>query len=79
MLDEERIAAIHDRSDGGLIVTLLEMAFVSNMGLAIHLEGDDDVLSVLFSEGPGLVIEPNNGPHMTRLEYLLSREVSPSR
>ena len=77
MLAEERIAAIHDRSDGGLIVTLLEMAFAGNTGLEIFLEGDDDVLTTLFSEEPGLVIEPDNFPHQTRLEDLLSREGIP--
>ncbi len=46
----------HDRSDGGLVTTVLEMAFSGNCGLEISLEGDPP-LPVLFSEEPGLVIE----------------------
>ena len=34
------ILAYHDRSDGGLIVTLLEMAFCSRCGLDIDLPGE---------------------------------------
>jgi phosphoribosylformylglycinamidine synthase len=51
------ILAGHDRSDGGLIVTLLEMAFSGNCGLNIAMQGWDSALSVLFSEELGLVLE----------------------
>jgi phosphoribosylformylglycinamidine synthase len=47
----------HDRSDGGLITTLLEMAFSGNCGLEIDLAGNDAVMPTLFSEELGLVIE----------------------
>ena len=30
--------AMHDRSDGGLLTTLLEMAFAGRLGLDINLE-----------------------------------------
>ena len=52
------VHAYHDRSDGGLIVTLLEMAFAGAAGLQIDLSalaGHD--LSVLFAEELGAVIE----------------------
>jgi phosphoribosylformylglycinamidine synthase len=52
------VLAGHDRSDGGLATTLLEMAFAGNCGLAIDLgQQNDDALAVLFSEELGLVIE----------------------
>jgi phosphoribosylformylglycinamidine synthase len=51
------ILAGHDRSDGGLIVTLLEMAFSGNCGLNIMMQGWDSPLAVLFSEELGLVLE----------------------
>lgn len=51
------ILAGHDRSDGGLITTLLEMAFSGNCGLEIELAGNDSPLAALFSEELGLVIE----------------------
>jgi phosphoribosylformylglycinamidine synthase len=51
------ILAGHDRSDGGLLVTLLEMAFSGNCGLNITMQGWDSALAVLFSEELGLVLE----------------------
>lgn len=51
----------HDRSDGGLITTLLEMAFAGNCGLEVNLPSENvksgDPLSVLFSEEAGMVAE----------------------
>jgi phosphoribosylformylglycinamidine synthase len=47
----------HDRSDGGLAVTLLEMSFAGNCGIEIDLGQQDDVLSALFTEELGLVME----------------------
>jgi phosphoribosylformylglycinamidine synthase len=51
------ISAGHDRSDGGLITTLLEMAFSGNCGLKLSLDGIDTVFESLFSEELGLVVE----------------------
>jgi phosphoribosylformylglycinamidine synthase len=50
------ITAGHDRSDGGLITTVLEMAFAGNCGLELKLSGDTDVFSSLFAEELGMVI-----------------------
>ncbi len=50
------ITAGHDRSDGGLVTTLLEMAFAGNCGLEIELDGGDPI-KVLFSEELGLAME----------------------
>ena len=52
----------HDRSDGGLLVTVLEMAFASHAGVTLSLSGSSNmdreaVLTLLFSEAPGLVFE----------------------
>lgn len=54
-----RVLAGHDRSDGGLITTLLEMAFAGNCGIDISLRSrtGQDPLPVLFAEELGLVIE----------------------
>jgi phosphoribosylformylglycinamidine synthase len=52
------VHAYHDRSDGGLIVTLLEMAFASHAGLDVHLpDAAGDVVEYLFNEELGAVIE----------------------
>lgn len=64
LMDKDLILSGHDRSDGGLITTLLEMAFSGNCGLEIDLEIQDsgfkiqnNVISILFSEELGMVIE----------------------
>ena len=51
---EGLIAAYHDRSDGGVIITLLEMAFASHCGLDIE---SSEPLSELFNEELGCVIQ----------------------
>jgi phosphoribosylformylglycinamidine synthase len=51
---EAKLLAYHDRSDGGLLVTLLEMAFASQCGLNIHC--GDDAIGSLFNEELGAVI-----------------------
>lgn len=58
LLEKGLIRAIHDRSDGGLIVTLLEMAFAGNTGLHIDIENNYGYIPALFCEEPGVVIEP---------------------
>jgi phosphoribosylformylglycinamidine synthase len=52
---EGRLLAYHDRSDGGLFVTLVEMAFAGRMGLEITLPAAG--LSELFSEELGVVVQ----------------------
>ena len=51
------IVSGHDRSDGGLITTVLEMAFSGNCGLQLALNGSATVLEALFAEELGLVVE----------------------
>ena len=54
----DRVLAYHDRSDGGLFVTLVEMAFAGGSGLAIELEADADaLLPALFAEELGVVLQ----------------------
>ena len=55
---EGTLLAYHDRSDGGLLVTLCEMAFAAHVGLSVNLdEVPGDVLSALFNEELGAVIQ----------------------
>ncbi|MDP5054997.1 MAG: phosphoribosylformylglycinamidine synthase, partial [Congregibacter sp.] len=56
------VIAYHDRSDGGLIVSLLEMAFAGRCGLEIRLPengacANGDGLAALFSEELGAVVQ----------------------
>ena len=52
------LLAYHDRSDGGVITTLLEMAFAGHCGLEIHLDGwAEAALRALFNEELGAVMQ----------------------
>src|SRR5690606_31246059 len=57
-LAANELLAYHDRSDGGLFVTLTEMAFAGHTGISVNLDGlGDDALAVLFSEEAGAVVQ----------------------
>ncbi len=70
LLDRDLILAGHDRSDGGLITTLLEMAFSGNCGLEIDLAGEGSALAQLFSEELGLVFEVEEAGHQAIMAEL---------
>lgn len=58
LLANHRILAYHDRSDGGLFVTLCEMMFAGHVGLDISLDSiGHDSAAVLFNEELGAVIQ----------------------
>jgi len=53
-----RLLAYHDRSDGGLAVTLLEMAFAGGVGLDVDLAAvGDDAIAAMFNEELGAVVQ----------------------
>jgi phosphoribosylformylglycinamidine synthase len=54
---EGTLLAYHDRSDGGLIVTLLEMAFASGVGLDVTLPAGGSAVARAFSEELGAVLQ----------------------
>jgi phosphoribosylformylglycinamidine synthase len=61
------IAAYHDRSDGGLFVTLAEMAFAGGVGLDIEIGGlGEDPLAGLFAEELGAVLAVRAGRRRAR-------------
>ncbi|MFJ4347019.1 phosphoribosylformylglycinamidine synthase [Pseudomonas sp. NPDC089401] len=55
------LLAYHDRSDGGLLTTVVEMAFAGHCGLDLHLDPLTDskaeVPAILFNEELGAVIQ----------------------
>ncbi|MGZ3495602.1 MAG: phosphoribosylformylglycinamidine synthase, partial [Thermodesulfobacteriota bacterium] len=57
LMSESLILAGHDVSDGGIITTLLEMAFAGNCGLKIRMDGPWSPVERLFAEELGAVIE----------------------
>jgi phosphoribosylformylglycinamidine synthase len=78
LLEEGLITAGHDRSDGGLITTLLEMAFAGNCGMDVDLHtaaAGDDPLAVLFSEELGLLMEVDRDDLDQVLETLAEADV----
>ncbi len=56
-----RLLAYHDRSDGGLMTTVLEMAFAGHCGLNLALDSlaasREELAAVLFNEELGAVIQ----------------------
>jgi len=53
--ERDRILAYHDRSDGGLFVTLVEMAFAGGAGVDVTISGN--AISELFAEELGAVVQ----------------------
>ena len=59
-IENNLVLAGHDISSGGLITTLLEMCFADNYsGMTVDLTGigEADLIKVLFSENPGVVLQ----------------------
>ena len=55
-----KLLAYHDRSDGGLMASLAEMAFASRMG--VHVEMDEgNLVAALFNEEAGAVVQVASG------------------
>jgi phosphoribosylformylglycinamidine synthase len=59
LADAGLLLAYHDRSDGGLFVTLVEMAFAGRCGVEVNVPGasEDSVAAALFAEEPGAVLQ----------------------
>ena len=67
LVSEELLTAYHDRSDGGMLTALCEMAFASRCGLHIDLSGaPESALAQLFNEELGILlqIKPDNLPRV---------------
>ncbi|MCX4025540.1 phosphoribosylformylglycinamidine synthase [Endozoicomonas sp. SM1973] len=58
---EQKLLAYHDRSDGGLFTTLVEMAFAGRTGISIDLTGlaasQEELAATLFAEELGAVVQ----------------------
>ena len=77
------VLAYHDRSDGGLLVTLAEMAFAGHCGVDVTLAPDTDTaadadagdgvaLARLFAEEPGAVLQVLQSQQRAVLDCLAS-------
>ena len=56
---DDLLLAYHDRSDGGLFVTLCEMAFAGHGGVMVDIGGGDETsaIAALFAEELGAVVQ----------------------
>ena len=60
LIENGKVLAGHDISAGGMITTLLEMNFSNcNYGMKLDLNrcGEDDLIKLMFSENPGVIIQ----------------------
>lgn len=58
IVDSQLVLACHDRSDGGVVVSIAEMCFTGNCGAEVFLSsGQNGVPGALFSEEIGLVLQ----------------------
>ena len=67
---ERRLLAYHDRSDGGLFATVVEMAFAGHVGLDLTLPVGRDPYAALFNEELGAVIQIHRRDHDAVLAVL---------
>jgi phosphoribosylformylglycinamidine synthase len=72
LADERLLLAYHDRSDGGLAVTLLEMAFAGRAAIDVDLGPVGRPVAALFSEELGAVLQVRE-PDLGRTEAELAR------
>ena len=76
LLRERLLLAGHDRSDGGLLTTVLEMCFGGDCGCVMEATTENSVMEFLFNEELGLVVEVDDAkvaevqPRMERLMYM---------
>lgn len=61
LVANDQVIAYHDKGDGGLFVTLAEMAFAGHCGVNANIEAlGEDTLAALFNEELGAVIQVRN-------------------
>ena len=69
-----KLLAYHDRSDGGLFTTLLEMSFAGHCGLVVDMHeiciSADDIPAALFNEELGAVIQIRKSDHDAIFAYI---------
>ncbi len=72
LVADQVLLAYHDRSDGGLLVTLAEMAFAGHCGVDVDVQSlGNDALAALFNEELGAVIQVRAGQR-AEVETLLA-------
>ncbi|XNS78887.1 phosphoribosylformylglycinamidine synthase [Vibrio cyclitrophicus] len=71
LVANDQVVAYHDKGDGGLFVTLAEMAFAGHCGVNADISAlGEDALAALFNEELGAVIQVRNDDLDTVLSTL---------
>ncbi|MCM3883059.1 phosphoribosylformylglycinamidine synthase [Frankia sp. R82] len=80
LVADRDVLAYHDRSDGGLLATLVELAFAGRVGLDVDLAGlpGGTLLARLFAEELGAVLQVA-GPAVDRVVAVLSTALGADR
>ncbi|GAM61907.1 phosphoribosylformylglycinamidine synthase [Vibrio ishigakensis] len=61
LVRDDKLVAYHDKGDGGLLVTLAEMAFAGHCGVKADISDlGEDALAALFNEELGAVVQVKN-------------------
>ena len=76
LIDAGLVAASHDISDGGLAVTLAEMAFENEIGLEVAIDSSLTLSQILFSETGGFILEIYPENIHTSMELLEKRNLN---
>jgi phosphoribosylformylglycinamidine synthase len=77
LIEKALISAYHDRSDGGLFVTVNEMAFAGKAGVDVDITGlGNDAASILFNEELGAVIQVSDSAREAVLALAKKYELS---
>ncbi len=77
LLQNNKILSYHDRSDGGLFTTVVEMAFAGHCGVDLDIRDlGSEQLAALFSEELGAVIQVSNDDSRQILEQLQNAGLS---
>jgi phosphoribosylformylglycinamidine synthase len=75
--DRRLLLAYHDRSDGGVLLTVLEMAFAGHCGLTIDLGQASDPVAACFAEELGVVLQVPAPRVSEVLEVLAANGLTP--
>ena len=76
LIANDQVVAYHDKGDGGLFVTLAEMAFAGHCGVSASIEVlGEDTLAALFNEELGAVIQVRNDDLDSVLSTLAANEL----
>ena len=71
LVSNDKLIAYHDKGDGGLFVTLAEMAFAGHCGVNADIAAlGDDALAVLFNEELGAVVQVAQADEQAVLDTL---------